>query len=143
MTYWRRAARLLRGRLREAEGDESGLSTEVLQLGAKARHLEVLAKDQREHIKDIEAKLDRALSEADQLRAALTQAAQTVWEVGQSLRAAIPADCSELLGRDMCGHINLMAAHGDPDYLKSNGMSVRHVDLRQGKARKAAKTQPL
>ena len=136
MTYWHRAARLLRGRLREAEGDESGLSTEVLQLGAKARHLEVLAKDQREHIKDIEAKLDRALSEADQLRAALTQAAQTVWEVGQSMRAAIPADCSELLGRDMCGYINLMAAHGDSDYLKANGQSIRHTDTRSAKPRK-------
>jgi hypothetical protein len=29
-----------------------------------------------------------------------------------------------------------MGAHGDPDYLKSNGMSVRHVDLRQSKPRK-------
>ena len=97
MTYWHRAARLLRGRLRESEDGESGLSTEVLQLGAKARHLEVLAQDQREHIVDIETKLVRALSEADQLRAALVQAAQTVWEVGQSMRADIPADCSELL----------------------------------------------
>lgn len=51
--------------------------------------------------------LVRALSEADQLRAALVQAAQTVWEVGQSMRAAIPADCSELLGRDMCGHMTM------------------------------------
>lgn len=136
MTYWHRAARLLRGRLREAEGDESGLSTEVLQLGAKARHLEVLAQDQREHIKDIEAKLVRALSEADQLRAALVQAAQTVWEVGQSMRAAIPADCSELLGRDMVGHINIMAGHGDPDYLNKSGNSIRHVDLREKPPRK-------
>ena len=35
------------------------------------------------------------------------------------------------LARDMAGHINLMA-HGDPDYLLKNGMSVRHVDLREG-----------
>jgi len=35
------------------------------------------------------------------------------------------------LARDMAGHINLMAAHGDPDYLLKNGMSVRHVDLRE------------
>lgn len=142
MTYWHRAARLLRDRLRESEDGESGLSTEVLQLGAKARHLEVLAQDQREHIVDIETKLVRALSEADQLRAALVQAAQTVWEVGQSMRAAIPADCSELLGRDMCGHINLMAAHGDPDYLLKNGKSVRHIDLRSDKPRKKRASTP-
>ena len=40
------------------------------------------------------------------------------------------------LARDMAGHINLMAAHGDPDYLLKNGMSVRHLDLRSSKPRK-------
>lgn len=39
------------------------------------------------------------------------------------------------LGRDLVPHINMMAAHGDPDYLKSNGMSIRHVDCRTTKAR--------
>ena len=40
------------------------------------------------------------------------------------------------LARDMAGHINLMAAHGDPDYLLKNGMSARHVDLREKPPRK-------
>ena len=40
------------------------------------------------------------------------------------------------LGRDLARHINLMAAHGDPDYLKSNGMSIRHVDCRETKTRR-------
>ena len=40
------------------------------------------------------------------------------------------------LARDMAPHINLMAGHGDPDYLKSNGMSIRHVDLRTKKPSK-------
>lgn len=40
------------------------------------------------------------------------------------------------LARDMCGHINLMAGHGDPDYLLKNGKSVRHIDLRTAKPRK-------
>ena len=44
------------------------------------------------------------------------------------------------LGRDCVPHINLMAAHGDPDYLKPNGMSARHIDLRSSKPRK--KKQP-
>lgn len=44
------------------------------------------------------------------------------------------------LGRDYVPHINLMAGHGDPDYLKPNGMSVRHIDLRSSKPRK--KKQP-
>ena len=37
------------------------------------------------------------------------------------------------LGRDLVPHINLMAGHGDPDYLKASGMSVRHVDTRTAK----------
>ena len=44
------------------------------------------------------------------------------------------------LGRDCVPHINLMAGHGDPDYLKPSGMSVRHIDLRSSKPRK--KKQP-
>lgn len=40
--------------------------------------------------------------------------------------------CSPVeLGRDLVPHINLMAAHGDPDYLKKNGMSIRHIDCRK------------
>ena len=46
------------------------------------------------------------------------------------------------LARDMAGHINLMAAHGDPDYLKPNGMSVRHIDLRSSKPRKKKEPTP-
>lgn len=46
------------------------------------------------------------------------------------------------LARDMAGHINLMAAYGDPDYLKSNGMSVRHIDLRSSKPRKKKEPTP-
>lgn len=40
------------------------------------------------------------------------------------------------LGRDLVPHINLMAGHGDPDYLKPNGMSLRHVDCRETAKRK-------
>jgi phage host-nuclease inhibitor protein Gam len=39
------------------------------------------------------------------------------------------------LGRDFVPHINLMAGHGDPDYLKANGNSIRHVDCRTTKHR--------
>ena len=59
----------------------------------------------------------------------------------EAIEAALAAVNSPLrrpieLGRDMCGHINLMAAHGDPDYLLKNGKSVRHIDLRSDKPRK-------
>lgn len=41
------------------------------------------------------------------------------------------------VSRDMSGHINLMAGHGDPDYLTKSGNSIRHVDLREKPPRKA------
>ena len=63
----------------------------------------------------------------------------------EAVEAALAAINSPLcppveLGRDCVPHINLMAGHGDPDYLKPNGMSVRHIDLRSSKPRK--KKQP-
>ena len=39
------------------------------------------------------------------------------------------------IGRDMAPHINLMAGHGDPDYLTKSGESIRHVDCRTTKPR--------
>ena len=140
--YWHKAARLLRSRLREAEEAESGLSTEVLALGAKAAHLGVLAQDQREHIDHIERELNRALEENAKLRSGLQQTADAFFAAFKTAQQAMPADCSDIFGRDMAPHINLMGGlHRDPDYLTANRKNtIRHIDLRERKprARKAA-----
>ena len=47
-----------------------------------------------------------------------------------------PARCSMVTAN------NIMAAHGDPDYLKPNGMSVRHIDLRSSRPRKKKEPTP-
>ena len=65
----------------------------------------------------------------------------------EAIEAALAAVSKPLcqpieLGRDYVSHINIMAAHGDPDYLKSNGMSVRHIDLRSSKPRKKKEPTP-
>lgn len=61
------------------------------------------------------------------------------WAALQAAKAAAEAALAAInaglfvpveLSRDYTGHINLMAGHGDPDYLMKNGRSVRHVDLR-------------
>jgi hypothetical protein len=140
--YWHKAARLLRSRLREAEEAESDLSTEVLALGAKAAHMSILAQDQREHISIIECKLQQALEENAKLRSGLQQTADAFFAAFKTAQQAMPADCSDLFGRDMAPHINLMGGlHRDPDYLTANGKNtIRHIDLRERKprARKAA-----
>ena len=140
MNYWHTAARLLRARLREVEDGESELSSELLSAGRNARHYQLLCDDQREHIETLEHKLAQANDEVDALRTAIATASHALASGAAALKAAIPTDCAHLFGRDYVPHINLMAAHGDPDYLKANGMSIRHVDLRTTKPRK--KTTP-
>jgi uncharacterized membrane protein YccC len=83
-----------------------------------------------------ELREEHAIEEAERLR---LEAA--LHEAGQALEAALAAVRKPLcppieLGRDYVAHINIMGAHGDPDYRMPNGMSVRHVDLRQSKPRK-------
>lgn len=71
-----------------------------------------------------------ASEEAERLR--LEAALQAAKEAAEAALAAINAGLfvPVELSRDYTGHINIMAGHGDPDYLMKNGRSVRHVDLR-------------
>lgn len=70
-------------------------------------------------------------------RQRLERAAHEAKTAIESALAAVTATIHQPIefGRDLVPHINLMAAHGDQDYLKSNGMSIRHVDCRTTKAR--------
>lgn len=89
-----------------------------------------------------ELRAEHAAEEAERLRLE-----SALHEAGQAIEAALAAVSKPLcqpieLGRDYVSHINIMAAHGDPDYLKSNGMSVRHIDLRSSKPRKKKEPTP-
>lgn len=75
----------------------------------------------------------RESRERIKLENALHSSKQQVEQALQTLQAAW---CPPVeLGRDLAPHINLMAGHGDPDYLKSNGNSIRHTDTRTTKPR--------
>ena len=51
--------------------------------------------------------------------------------IEQALKTLQAAWCPPVeLAKDMAPHINLMALHGDPDYLRKNGNSIRHIDCR-------------
>ncbi len=73
----------------------------------------------------------------ERARLHLERAAHDAKAAMEAALAAISAPlCPPIeLGRDLVPHINLMAGHGDPDYLKTNGNSVRHVDCRTTKPR--------
>lgn len=80
-----------------------------------------------------ELRQEHADEEAERLR--LERAVHTA---KASIEAALAAIAAPLvppieLGRDLVPHINLMAGHGDPDYLKKNGNSIRHIDCRSTK----------
>lgn len=68
---------------------------------------------------------------------------RAVYESKKAIESALAAISAPLcppveLGRDFAPQINLMAGHGDPDYLKSNGQSIRHVDTRSAKPKRAS-----
>lgn len=83
-----------------------------------------------------EARQELANEEEERLRLenAAYQAQQLMWQALQAIRYGQRADIE--ISRDMAGHINLMAGHGDPDYLKKSGESIRHIDLREKPPRK-------
>ena len=85
---------------------------------------------------------EHATEECERLR--LESALHTAKLAVEAALASINAPmCPPIeLGRDLAPHINLMAGHGDPDYLKTNGMSIRHVDLRTTKPRTAKAKTP-
>ena len=88
---------------------------------------------QDEALTDLREEYERELTE----RQRLEHAAHAAKDAIETALATIAAPlCPPIeLGRDLVPHINLMAGHGDPDYLKSNGNSIRHVDCRTTKAR--------
>ncbi len=82
---------------------------------------------------------ERESRERIKLENALQSGKQQVEQALQTLQAAW---CPPIeLGRDLAPHINLMAGHGDPDYLKSSGNSIRHTDTRTTKPRAPRKAK--
>lgn len=78
---------------------------------------------------------EHATEERERLRleGALHAAKQAVEAALASINAPM---CPPIeLAQDMAPHINLMAGHGDPDYLTGSGKSIRHIDCRTTKTR--------
>jgi len=86
-----------------------------------------------------EAREELATEEAERVRleAALHTAKLAAEAAVRSIGAALMPPIE--LGRDMVAHINLMAAHGDPDYIKGAN-SCRHIDTRSTTKPRKAKT---
>ena len=83
-----------------------------------------------------EARQELASEEAERIRLenAAHHAQQLMEQALQAIRYGQQPEIE--IGRDMAGHINLMAGHGDPDYLNKSGQSIRHADLREKPPRK-------
>lgn len=92
--------------------------------------------DSAERILELEDELKSEFKESEKLREALCQIKSGFELIGSFARDRAFRMPTDTFSRDFAGWINLMAGHGDPDYLKSNGQSVRHVDLRTKKPNK-------
>lgn len=68
----------------------------------------------------------------------LSATLESIKGAAQQLAAAAIDGLAEMspddIGRDLCGHINLMGALGDPDYRRGQ-LSCRHIDTRTTKPR--------
>lgn len=115
-----------------ADTTEHATNANVLRLAAL--HIEM----QTQALEDTRTELAEEEAERVRLEGVLHQAQQAIEAALQAVRYGhrAPIDVS----RDMSGHINLMAGHGDPDYLNKSGNSIRHVDLREKPQRKKAVT---
>jgi len=91
--------------------------------------------NQDEALAESRAQLERLEQDHEALQDGLKAASDAVETAAKCLQAARPVDMTEQFSRDFCGHINLMAGLGDKDYLRPNGQSVRHVDLREARPR--------
>ncbi len=113
---------------------EAGHQHKGTYLGGLLQWAVLHIKSQDEALEETRQQLEVEESERIKLENGLHTAKQAIEAALAALQAAWcpPID----FGRDMAGHINIMAGHGDPDYLKSNGQSIRHVDLREKKPRK-------
>lgn len=99
-----------------------------------------LVGDMRETLQEQDAELHQLRREHERALSALDVAATAIYAAYQAVRSAAPADPTATMVRDMSGHINLMGALGDPDYMRGQ-MSCRHVDLRETKPRKKKETK--
>ena len=79
--------------------------------------------------------LQTRLAELEQTLASVKEAAGVMVKLVTTGLAELKPDD---LSRDLCGHINLMGALGDPDYMKGR-FTCRHVDLRASAPRKTAR----
>lgn len=120
--------------------DEAALHPE----GSRARKCLTWAaielEDRRRHIEELEEDDDARLRECEQLRQCLTQAADQLELLAKYMRDGAFTIAPDAFARDFSGWINLMAGQGDPDYLKPDGQSIRHVDLREKAPRKKKET---
>lgn len=113
----------LTDRLREAGERAKGTDHGAL-LQWAVLHIE----SQDQALADVRKELDQETAERQTLQTALHDAKTSMQGTLAILQQAW---CPPVeLARDFAPHINLMAGHGDPDYLKKNGLSIRHIDCR-------------
>lgn len=108
---------------------ETGEQHKGTDLGKLLQWAMLHIQEQDEAISELREEYAEEERERLRLESAMYQAKSTIELALEAVSASLFKPVQ--LGRDFVPHINLMAGHGDPDYLKKNGMSIRHVDCRK------------
>ena len=95
---------------------------------------------QAEAIEELRADFEEEHDERLRFEKAAHSAKAAIDAALAAITEAMPTEPLDF-ARDLAGHINLMACHGDSDYLKSNGQSIRHIDTRESRPRKRKQEQ--
>ena len=95
---------------------------------------------QAEAIEELRADFEEEHNERLRFEKAAHSAKAAIDAALAAIAEAMPAQPLDF-ARDLAGHINLMACHGDSDYLKSNSQSIRHIDTRESRPRKRKQEQ--
>lgn len=95
---------------------------------------------QAEAIEELRADFEEEHNERLRFEKAAHDAKAAIYAALAAIAEVMPAQPLDF-ARDLAGHINLMACHGDSDYLKSNGQSIRHIDTRESRPRKRKQEQ--
>lgn len=84
---------------------------------------------QAEAIEELRADFEEEHDERLRFEKAAHNAKAAIYAALSAITEAMPAQPLDF-ARDLAGHINIMHAHGDPDYTKGK-LSCRHIDLRE------------
>ena len=112
-----------------------GLYRTIAELRQQVASADLIRADAMERMQQQDQTIDALKGRVVELEATLRAAKAHAQALSVAIINGMADLTPDMHDRDYTGHINIMAAHGDPDYQRGS-LSCRHVDMRSTKPRK-------